>query len=144
MNSITIAMGPDDLPQSKAGNPELPTKNRHFGFSKFGGKYITPRGKAFRKALEAMEIPSQACTGLWSLTLVVYTQRRGGKLADIEDEAGCDSDACLAPVRDALEAVGIIDNDARIVSNRCASVYTGKAGLRIELRQLVEREEWAR
>lgn len=137
-------MGPGDLPQSKAGNPELPTKNRHFGFSKFGGKYITKRGKAFRDALERMNVTKKAHAGLWSLTLVVYTQRRGGKLADITDEAGCDSDACLTPVRDALEAVGIVDNDARIVSNRCASVYTGKAGLRIELRQVVEPEDWMR
>ncbi len=133
---IQISMGPDDLPKSPAGNPELPTKNRHFGTSKQGRKYITERGKKFRDALARSTGAAIIAEGTWELNLKVTTARRGGKLPDIEDEAGCDSDACLAPVRDALEAVGIVDNDARIVRNICSAEYTGTAGLFITLNRI--------
>ncbi len=159
-HGLSITLRADRLPvirraDGSRSNPYLPRKNRHW--KPFKNRMIlSEQGREFRCAMASFlgaELPDGARTatryktaklwaeqqdpaikqGHWQLHLTVFCARQ----ASATDGPYIDSDACLAPVRDALEFAGVIDNDMRIREDHTRTEYRkGEPGLVIELRRL--------
>ncbi len=74
------------------------------------------RTPSARKKLAAGSAPCAITSGLWTIHVHVTTPRRT-EMPSGEVVPLIDSDACLTPVRDALQCAGVLDDDARIVSD---------------------------
>jgi len=153
-SQVEISIESSALPEGKR-YAVLPTKNKYF---KVGtrGRGDKARAAMFRSN-DAMEFidclvgvltasgydlppcvdgklrgPAVVRTGWWTLDLLAYAPR---KRADLDVLApDLDSEACLSPVKDALQYAGFIDDDGRIVRDTAIAVYrAGNPGLRIRL-----------
>lgn len=147
---IELELYGHELPSTKAGNPALPRKNVYYGHRTAGlGKiklYIRAEGQSFRDSLRKIRLECGAKTikgGYWKIDLTQFAGRQNhSKTPDLEEMPDLDSDACLWPVRDALEASGWMDDDARIVENTCRSIYRPKdPGIMLKLTE-VPADEW--
>lgn len=159
--SIVLEVGPDkkDTPQGdrdffcerlKSGElsaPRMPTKNRLYVNRATGRtirRVVTDRHRHFRRLI------SHACAGLevccMPVRLAVHQTFGTKRTVAGVDYAGQDSDACLAAVRDAIQAPrkperylhprfsGLILDDAQIVIDETSSQYLrGVYSLRIEI-----------
>ncbi len=146
MNRLEIELDREDL--APCG---LPTKNTYHAIGK-RRRYVTKKGIEFRYVLARVchhaglttgevEHPPHDCpvidSGLWRLDLDVGQNRRSHALDG--EQGHLDSDACLSPVRDALQWVGILDDDMRIREDHTRVSYDKKDGpwVRIVLTRLV-------
>lgn len=151
MDRFELTVGKNSLATTKAGNPVLPTKNEYFHAVRAGGYgramiARTPAANTFIARLGGLLLRhGHRCDkaeplitdGCWRLTLVSFAGRRrkGTELAHL------DSDACISPVRDALEEAHVLDNDMRILTDVTHAVYRkGEPGLHILLERLDEAE----
>lgn len=123
--TVELVITSQDLPPSKDGGV-LPRKNTYFILArgtlrrsqharKFASVLATA---AMRAGLHPHPDPKRRpiASGWWALDLLALAPKRYRSLDVLVP--WCDSDACLSPVRDALQYAGIMDNDARIVSDR--------------------------
>jgi hypothetical protein len=132
--TITVATKylPTKITKTGKRSPQLPRKNDYFRPISGKGKgrariIITDAAKAQRIAMiGACNRLGLVCSkarplitfGLWHLELVVVAGRKRGELVAGQVVPLIDSDACLAPVKDALSHAGVIDDDWRIDSDR--------------------------
>lgn len=143
-----VVLGPDDLPKFRVHKgrpltPNMPTKNRYKLVNPHTG-FLTTRATIRKGLVKAIHAASWEATGkpppvflcAVELHLVQYAEalRRTGPAAGLPY---LDADACLEPVRDALQEAGVVPDDALIVRNVCESRYRkGEPGLEIEIRPL--------
>lgn len=161
MIRFELQIGPETLAHVD-GRPNLPTKNRYFTVGRVGGPrgratiLLSTEAKSFVQRLGGLVLraghhcdPSFPLIdeGSWRLTLVQFAPRRREKT----DLALLDSDACLSPVKDALQKVGVLSNDMVIVEDRTFALYRkGRPGLTILLERLSDsdleaiRARWSR
>lgn len=146
LTHLELTISDRDLPRSKRGGV-LPRKNTYFKIGRHGGRpglYRTQHAVDFTTALACVAAragircspagpPIRA--GWWALDLLVLAPGRLRTLDVLLPR--CDSDACLAPVKDALIYAYIIDDDARIVSDRTWVAYRQlRPEIRIRLTQI--------
>ena len=141
---MKIELEPEHMPLNASGNPGLPRKNDHFEVHRRGKRAtigLTQRSRDFREILSVLK------AGMWSQTidegplalwLVQYAPtKHGDGIKGMEGRGRLDSDACLTPVKDALQHAGFISDDAIITEDHTRVVYRkGRPGLRIELREV--------
>lgn len=156
---VQIDIGAHALPEGKL-HAVLPTKNKYF---KVGTRGRGPKSRAMLfRSPEAMEFvdrlvavltamgfelpprvagelrgPAVIRSGWWTLDLLAFAPR---KRADLDVLApDLDSEACLSPVKDALQYAGFIDDDGRIVKDTPIAVYRAHdPGLRIRLTRVAD------
>lgn len=149
MDRFELTITKTSLATTAAGNPVLPTKNEYFHAVRAGkgGRAMiarTPLANTFIKRLGGLllrhghqcdKADPLIADGYWRLTLVQFAGRRRKDTT----LAHMDSDACLSPVRDAMEEAGVLDNDMRILQDRTVALYRkGDPGLWIMLERLDE------
>lgn len=144
-----VVLGPHELPEfrnRKGAEPkrQLPAKNQYFTVSSWGDYPRIVSRQEIRKKLEKAirdaawsdggELPTFDTPV--ELNLVQYAPRRHAN-GPAKGLPMLDSDACLAAVRDALQHIGVVADDALILRNVCESRYRkGEPGLEIEIRPL--------
>lgn len=143
---VQIEITAADLATFSLGLPKLPTKNRHLKYTHHRGvvkPVRTERAWAFIECLRKKLGPLNRAQlgGFWELRLFVYSPMRSHKLG--EDCGHLDPDACIFPVRDALQVCGVVDNDMRLLAGPTEVVYRrGLPGLIINLREVEDRAAW--
>lgn len=169
LKHLEIYLGPDVLPRVKNkqtgggfkwSGPRLPRKNEYWRIAPRGqgGIHPTPLAKAFVKALRTqLTIDGFSCsqlsplitTGRWMLTLIVFVpqQYKNGILAGTPK---MDADACLSPVKDALEGAGVlpdkhhhgVSGDGLIDCDLTVRLHRPtRPGLLIRLNRLVQHDQ---
>jgi hypothetical protein len=141
-----VVLGPEDLPKFRVSKgspvtPGLPTKNAYFTVNPHT-KRITSRAVIMKGLAKAIVAAAWQDTGKapprFERAVVLHLVQYAPKIRRTGHAVGLpllDSDACLPAVRDALQAVGVVPDDALIVRNVCESRYRkGEPGLEIELR----------
>lgn len=59
------------------------------------------------------------------------------------DSGNLDADACLVPVRDALQLCGVVDNDMRLLCGPVEVIYRmNNPGIVIQLTKVHDRGDW--
>lgn len=141
--SVTIVVTAAELPRTDAGGPALPRKGTYWQLTKHGARpAMVPsriaegfvaslraaaiaaglgvgrkiRTPSHRRQDKPGDLPCSITAGLWRCHVHVCTPRTtelpSGELVPL-----IDSDACLTPVRDALQCAGVLDDDIRIVGD---------------------------
>lgn len=143
---VHIEITTADLAKFSVGAPKLPTKNRHLRYTHQRGvvkPVRTERAWAFIDCLKNKLGPLNRANldGFWELRLFVYSPTRSRKLGG--DCGHLDPDACLFPVRDALQVCGVVDDDMRLLGGPMEVVFRRNApGLLISLREVSNRIAW--
>lgn len=149
IETVRLVLLGDRLPRSvgKGGKGRLPRKNVYYAVDRRrGGIYRTPHAEQFIGALraEAARIGlgvdrektlRPICNGYWVLDLLVGAPEAKRTLELLVPKL--DSDACLSPVKDALQESGILDDDGRIVRDSSTAVLSrGNPFVIVELRRI--------
>lgn len=77
----------------------------------------------------------------WELSVIAIVNRQ--RKLHGHDVAYMDGDACLVPVRDALQEVGFVDSDMQLLVGPCETIY-GKHGPELHLYfcRVSDRRSW--
>lgn len=101
--------------------PYPPTINHYYGNTKFGGKYIKPKGQAFRAKVisQVKPLKLKALTEDISISIDIYPP----------DKRRRDIDNINKALFDALEHAGVFVNDSQIVEMHSYKKEPCKGGL---------------
>jgi hypothetical protein len=135
---LELVMCTADLPPSRNGGL-LPRKNSYYAIHRgrlHRSKHATDfvlclQIAAARAGLRPDRGQPPIRFGWWALDLLVVAPARLRTFDVLLPRI--DSDACLAPVRDALQYAGLLDDDARIVRDRTWTAR-GRPEVRIRLK----------
>jgi Holliday junction resolvase RusA-like endonuclease len=132
IRALAITIDEPKLPRCGKGNDRLPRKNKYWERNRrTGTQFRGALAEGFIRALRAEAArlgldPDKACppirSGWWTLDLIVGSPSQLKSLDVIAPRT--DADACLSPVKDALQYAGVLDNDARICRDSASTVLS--------------------
>lgn len=148
LSHLTLHFSSEDLTPWEGGKPVLPAKNDHLSITVVHGKprpYRTRRAKFFIgklwDRLHKVGLVNSYQSSYWQLRLVVFAPQKCRKFGG--SDGRMDADACVVPVRDALQQVGFVDDDMRILAGPSEVIYRkSEPGLIIDLKRVNDRGQW--
>lgn len=148
LSRLTLHFSPQDLTPWQGGSPLLPVKNDHLSIAIIKGKphpYRTKRAKFFIgqmwNKLKKIGLANSYQSNYWELRMLVFAPQRSRKFGG--SDGRLDADACVVPVRDALQQAGFIDDDMRLLGGPTEVIYRkSEPGLIIDLKRVCDRGAW--
>lgn len=148
ISRLILHFSPHDLTPWQGGTPLLPVKNDHLSIAMVAGKphpYRTKRAKLFIdqmwNKLKKIGLADSYQSNYWELRMIVFAPQRSRKLGG--SDGRLDADACVVPVRDALQRAGFVDDDMRLLGGPTEVVYRkSEPGLIIDLKRVCDRRAW--